>query len=58
MNDNDKDSTKSRGADAGLAAAGLGSGIAVEISTGNNVAALCTGLAVIGVPLLWRRFRR
>jgi len=58
MDDDDNGSTKSLGTNAGLAAAGLGGGIAIEIATGNSAAALFTGLAVIGVPLIWRRLRR
>lgn len=48
----------SRGVTAGLAAAAFGGGLAIEVATGNSVAALVTALSILGVPLLWRRLRR
>jgi len=58
MTDRGDQSTRSRGATAGLAAAALGGGLAVEVATGNSAAALLTGLSLVGVPVLWRRLRR
>ena len=38
---------------AGLAAAAVGAGIGIEVATGDTLAAVITGLAIIFIPMLW-----